>query len=221
MNSEILELIIGKKIEIATIGTKKEKVYISQVLDMIGPNQYLISGPIHQNNLIFMHTDDEINISYLIENKGKYSFRAKVLSRNYSNIYTLKVERISEIEKIQKRSFYRLSTQLDIEKEHARETEQGLVTYKELCAAKDISGGGMKIICNYEHEIGETVYCSFKLQDTLKQVKATVVRFETLQNQKYKYSIGVSFIEMKKGDIEEIVKYIFENQRILRLKGLI
>jgi c-di-GMP-binding flagellar brake protein YcgR len=212
---------IGAKIEIIKINDKEEISYPSQVLDIIKPKELIISGPIKQNNLVFIHKDEHIRVSYNVENKGNYYFTAKVLSRNYSSIYTLHIKKISEINKIQLRNHYRLLTTLSVYKEHLTVEGDNVETLIETCDTKDISGGGMKLYCNYEHKVRDEIICSFKIGDHLIKSKALVVRTEEINSFNYRFSIGVSFLEMREEDREVIIKYIFEKQRILRLKGLI
>ncbi len=217
MSSAFDYLDVGSKIEITILNNEDEISYPSQVLDIIKPKDLIISGPIKQNNLVFLHKNEDIRISYNVKNKGNYYFTAKILSRNYSSIYTLKVRRVSDIMKIQLRNHYRLLTTLSVYKKYMSDEEENVET----CETKDISGGGMKLYCNYKHKVGDELICSFKIGDYLIESKALVVRVEEIDSFNYKYSIGVSFLDMNDEDREVIIKYIFEKQRLLRLKGLI
>lgn len=220
MNSTFNSLIVGTKIEILKVNDEEEISYPSQVLDIIETKELVISGPIKQNNLVFIHKGEKIGISYNVENKGKHYFIAKVLSRNYSSIYSLKIRRISEIEKFQQRGFYRLLITLSIDKEVLFSKDPNVENLSEVCEAKDISGGGMKIYCNYAHKVGDKIICSFKLGDSLIKLKASVVRVEEIDSFNYKFSIGVSFLDIDELSRDIIIKYIFEKERIFRLKGL-
>ena len=213
-------LSIGSKIDIIK-SNDKSVTYPSQILDILESNEMIISGPIKQSNLVLLHKNEKIYISYNVENKGKYLFTAKILARNLSSIYTLTIERISEIKKIQLRDHYRLLTRLKVEKEHLITQGDNVEKFYEHCETKDISGGGMKLNCNYKHKEGEEIVCSFNVNGESIKVKARVIRVEELNSFNYKYSIGIKFLEIESEMRDEIIKYIFEQQRILRLKGLI
>lgn len=221
MNSTFDSLIIGTKIEIIKSNDEEEISYSSQVLDIIEPNEMIISGPIKQNNLVFLHKGEKIGISYNVQDRGKYYFIAKVLSRNHSSIYTLKVRRISEIKSIQQRNFYRLSTTLSVNIKHLSTKDDNNENLSEICQAKDISGGGMKLYCNCEYKVGDEISCAFEIGESLLESKALVVRVDGIDSFNFKYSIGISFLDMREENRDLIIKYIFEKQRILRLKGLI
>lgn len=221
MISTFDSLTVGTKIEILKSTGDEENSYPSQILDIIGPRELIISGPIKQNNLVFIHKGEEIEVLYNVENKGKHYFTAKVLSRNYSSVYALKIQRISEVNNIQQRNYYRLLTTLKVNKEYLIRKGDNIENLSETCESKDISGGGMKLYCNYKHKIGDELICSFNIGDFLLKSKALVVRVEEVNSLNYKFSIGVSFLEISEENRDVIIKYIFEKQRTLRLKGLI
>ena len=77
------KLNIGDKIGIIKTTSKIEKNYSSQILDIIDDEIFNISGPIYKNNLVIVHENENIKISYIVEDKGIYFFEAIVLKRQY------------------------------------------------------------------------------------------------------------------------------------------
>lgn len=214
-------LSIGTKIELIKFDDEEEISYPSQALDITKSEELIVSGPIKKNNLVFMHKGDKIKVVYNVENKGIYYFIAEIIARNYSPIYSLRLRKVSEIKKKQLRRYYRLLTTLKMEKKYAIIKNGIKEVITEDCRISDISGGGMKLYCNYKHLLGDEIVCLFKIQDFPIEVKASIVRIEELDSFNYKYSVGVSFTEIKEETRDVIIKYIFEQQRILRVKGLI
>lgn len=214
-------LSIGTKIELIKLDDEEEIGYPSQALDIIKSEELIVSGPIKKNNFVFMHKGEKVKVVYNVEDKGVHYFIAEIISRNYSPIYSLKLKKVSEIKKKQLRRYYRLLTTLKMEKKYVTIKNDIEETLNEDCRISDISGGGMKLYCNYEHNLGDEIVCLFKIQDFPIEVKASIVRIEELDSFNYKYSIGVSFSEIKEEIRDAIIKYIFEQQRILRVKGLI
>lgn len=219
MDSKLLFLKVGTKIDIFKKENRKN-FYPSQVLEIIEPDELVIRGPMKKTQLVLLHKGEEIEISYYVENKGRFIFTAKVISRELNKMYTLRIKKISEIRKIQLRNYYRLPVTLEIEKIFPVINDDNKV-FIEICEAKDISGGGLKLYCNYQHVVGDEVYLKFKLENKLIDAKAKVVRIEEIENLNYKYCIGITFVDIEEQIRDFIVKYIFEQQRILRFKGLI
>ena len=219
--SNLLEGIeIGKRIKIAK-KTKSDEYLASQILDMVGNEYIVISGPIKKSDFIFIHKDELIELYYTVENKGIFSFTAKVISRDISPVYILKIQRISEINKVQQREHFRLLIGLELKKEHEIYINNIKETYTEKCEAKDISGGGLRLYCNYKHKLNDKIRCLIKIENKNINISGVVKRIQEIDTFDFEYSLGVSFLEIDELSRDIIIRYIFEQQRILRNKGLI
>jgi len=213
---------LGMKLDIAIIDANdKRTFYPSQVLEFIEPDELIISGPMKKGQLVLLHKDEEIKVFYNVESRGKYTFDARIISREYKKIYILRIKRTSNVRKIQLRDYFRLPITLEVEKSFTISKGNNKEIITETCEAKDISGGGMKLYCKHKHEIGDEIQWKVKIKDNILEGKATVVRVEQVDAFNYKYSLGISFTDIAEKDREIIIKYIFEHQRILRIKGLI
>jgi c-di-GMP-binding flagellar brake protein YcgR len=214
------KFIVGQKIYIMR-DDNENTWYPSQILDIINNNEFIISGPIKKNNLIIIQNGGEIRLSYTVENKGKYTFKAKVKSKDYSDVYSLRVERTSKIDKIQLREYFRIWSDIEVSKKHLIKNKDEIIEFIEKTDAKDISGGGVKLYCNFKHSIGDEIMFNAKVGDIIIKGKGTVKRINEIDTFDYKYSIGIKFTEIEEETRELIIRYIFEQQRILRDKGLI
>lgn len=213
--------VIGDKIEIKETKTKANNRYISQILDIIDDNIYIISGPIQKSALIPFHVGSLIEITYFREDKGRFVFKAKIIEREYKNIYKLKIEKISCITKLQERNYYRLSVNLDIQKIYNLKLDGNNEEVTERCIAKDISGGGIRVFCNLKHSVGDKVKLNISTTDFCITALGMVIRIQEIENDNFKFSLGIKFTEIEDEDRERLIKYIFEQQRKLRKKGLI
>jgi c-di-GMP-binding flagellar brake protein YcgR len=220
MKSKDCSLNIGMKLEIEVSKNNEETTYPSQLLDIKNCEEFLISGPIVKNNLILLHKGEKINISYNVKDKGKHYFSAEIISRNHTKIYTLQTKKISSIKNIQQRKYYRLLTNIKVLK-YFKDIDSKTEYNIEKCETKDISGGGMQIYSSKSHEIGDKVACSIEGLEENVLVKGKVVRIDEVDSFNYKYLIGISFIDIEDKYRDIIIKYIFDEQRKLRLKGLI
>lgn len=216
-----VELSLGHKINIKRIKSKANGVYPSQILDILDDEIIIVSGPLHKRDIVLLNKDEIVEVSYIIEDKGKYSFRAKVLDRDNSKIYRLKLKRISDVNRVQLRRFYRLEVDVPVKKEFVIEEDGKRRIIEENCRSQNISGGGIKLYSNYEHKIGDQVLCSFFINNHQIVAMGEVVRIEEVDIFYYKYGIGVKFVELNEEDRDRIISFIFQKQRELRNKGLI
>lgn len=212
---------IGDKIEICRKGSLKKEFFPSQILDILGDEKFIVSGPIKKIMLVFLHKDEVVTIRRFIENKGRYEFDAIVLKRNIGKIYKIELKKISEIRKIQLRNYYRFPISIPVIKRTKVIEDREEKILVENCETKDISGGGLKLLTNYNHYKGEIIECEFKIKEKTIVSKAEVVRIENVDSFSYKFNIGVRFIDMKEKDRDAIVQFIFSKQSVLRKKGLI
>lgn len=221
MRDGTVELSLGHKINIKRIKSKANGVYPSQILDILDDEIIIVSGPLHKRDIVLLNKDEIVEVSYIIEDKGKYFFRAKVLDRDNSKIYRLKLKRISDVNRVQLRRFYRLEVDVPVKKEFVIEEDGKRRIIEENCRSQNISGGGIKLYSNYEHKIGDQVLCSFFINNHQIVATGKVVRIEEVDIFYYKYGIGVKFVELNEEDRDRIISFIFQKQRELRNKGLI
>lgn len=212
---------IGDRIEIVRTSLRGEKSYPSQVLDITPEGNFVISGPIWQNQIIPIHKGEKIKISYIVKDKGRYAFEAIVTRREYENIYNLEVQQKSNIKKYQMRRYYRFETSIPVAKEYMIKSKRHEEVIVEQCKTKDISGSGIKLYSNYKHNIGDIVRCIFEIDGQVINVKGKVLRVEEIDTFDYIYSLGIDFIDISEENRDIIIKFIFREERILIEKGLI
>ncbi|MTI48011.1 flagellar brake protein [Sporosalibacterium faouarense] len=213
---------IGDRLELYNITRSREKKkYISQMLDIIDERNYTISGPLKNRNIVPFYINNIIEVAYYKENKGKYFFEAIVKKVINKNMYKLVVEKTSKIRKIQQRNFYRLDYSLPALKIY-KITKDGIEKeIKEECSTENISGGGIGLLSNYSHDKGDLVELKLELDRFVITIHGKIVRIDNANNPQYKYTLGVKFSEIDDTDRERIIKFIFNQQRKLRKKGLI
>lgn len=221
MNTKDSQLNIGDKIHIVRKRRDMSIMYPSQILDIIDDNTYIISGPITQSTIVSVFISEKIEIIYIIKDKGRYKFDAIVLKKDEKNVYRLYIKKISETKRIQQRKFYRFSENLPVKKIFNLQMGKKQKTIEEKCLTRDISGSGMMLLSNYKHSIKDIVECYFEINNKMIHIKGQIVRIDELKESTFKYALGIYFSDIKKKDREDIIKYIFEKERIMIEKGLI
>jgi c-di-GMP-binding flagellar brake protein YcgR len=212
---------IGDRINIIRYRRKKVDIYPSQVLDILSNDLLMVSGPIRKSSIVIMHKGDIIGIECIVENKGRYIFRAEILNRYEKGVYKLEIRKISKIRRFQQRKFYRFSTSLPVKIIFNTKINDLSKSIEENCHTKDISGSGMKLLCNYKHSVGDIIQCILKLNDKTLRFDCEVVRIEETDMGDYKFLMGIKYINIKDTERDFIVKFIFGQERKLRKKGLI
>lgn len=239
---------IGDKLELRKLSKsidKNELLYTSQILDITNDDTMNIAMPIEKGKIIPLSVGDQYQM-FVYSGKGLYQCNMVILNRyKDKNIYILTIQITSELEKFQRREFYRLDCVLDITyhsinkielllSEKIRRNDFANEAQKNLCITKlselikeysqgivtDLSGGGAKFISDKMLENKSTVLMNFDLQigSIIKQlqIQGTVISSEKLLNRAGYYEHRVKFVDILKEEREFIIKFIFEEERRLR-----
>lgn len=238
MISNIIE--VGDKIDLFTKRqmmsnedeNKNLKIYKSKVYDIIDKIRMKIAMPIEGGKVILLPVYGKYVLDFYTKN-GIYQAKGKIIERYKDrNMYVLVVELFSELKKNQRREYYRYHCTIDLTYAIATEKEQELETVKEMEALRgenlywleghisDISGGGIRFISNSLHNKNERVVCRFSLlaNQGFKEfmLKGEILSSEKLMNRKKKYQNRMKFLSIKKDETEDIIRFIFEEERRAR-----
>lgn len=226
---------IGDKIELSRIHNNdsqsfKPKVYLSQVLDYADYDKACIAMPIENGRIIPLDLGDRYQLAFYCK-QGLYQCKSVITDRyRMDNIFILIVQMTSELEKLQRRQYYRLDCVSDIsickltqQEASKKKQELDIVPSRYQNAVMiDISGGGCKF--NYNELIEKETRILIRF--TLTLVKGMVL-FELLGKVIYSaenikrnktFEHRVEFIDMAEEDREQIVRFIFDEERKRRRK---
>ncbi len=212
---------IGDKIDIETpehMRGNYNKHLVSQIMDIIDEKNYFIAMPIVNNVLVPISPGEIIKIKYSKKDLGVYGFNAKVLSRKtVNNISYMKIERLKEISKKQRRNFFRLEMLLNVLISYKNSNTREIKTFTTF--AKDISGGGIRLISKERLELQKKVTLNIETKKEPILLEGRVIR--CLPYGENEFDIGIIFEDINETVRSSIISFIFEEQRKMRKKGLI
>lgn len=234
MVKKIME--IGNKIEMYEISAKKADdeqkiVYVSQVLEFDDDDDDMlkIAMPIYEGRLIPLQVGRKFNLCFYTT-KGLYTADCVIEARrNVNNIYMLDVRLSSEIKKYQRRQYYRLDCNYEIK---YKIIEQSALDYREItgnlpgyvehepflaATALDISGGGMRFVTKQDMQKGEVIMLGISYTadagEKYIEVLANVISAAAAKNNTDVFEIRVNYIDITENVREDIIKFIFSEQR--------
>lgn len=225
---------LGNKVEIQSVvrmrnagEAEKKKVYASTVHEILSEDRLEILMPMEKSKLIILPVDTEYDL-YFYTKAGLYQCFATVIDRYKSNnIYVLVLELTSNLRKFQRREYYRFSCALEmssrnLEKEEIESIENktnylvpGLPLKRSVIV--DISGGGLRFIGDYQYEPDSLICCRYHLIiDGINKeynLSGKVLSVKELENRKGVYEHRVQYINIDTVEREEIIRFIFEEER--------
>lgn len=227
-------IIPGQKIELYQIDRvadhepqKPRKVYFSKIYDVTDEERIEILMPIEQSKLILLPVGGEYKVVFFTK-QGLYQCCTRVVERYKNNkLYLLSLEITSSMKKYQRREYYRFNCVIPLKNRPLTEEERANMKADTKVAGSegsivDISGGGLRFISEENYEKEDLVFCQFFLKikgsnkryDTIGKVLGT----SAIENQPEKREVRACFEHMSDRSREEIIQFIFEEERRQRKK---
>lgn len=245
-------LSIGDKIDIKRLDRNNKPVhnartFVSQLIDFVDYDVLQIAAPIELGKIIILEVGENYNLCFYSE-KGLYQCNCTVLSNHRDNNIIVTVVRVTgNLEKVQRRQYYRLECIHEIEYrivtkeeeildrklhlEEYRNQEERAEIRRRLSqldqawikgAITDISGGGARFSSSELHNKGDKIRIKLDilLQGQLKKMvlHADIIASNKIANRVGVYEHRVAFNDITQRDREDLIKYIFEQER-KRRKG--
>lgn len=231
---------IGNKIELVKLddvirNEQNKKVYVSKIFDILPGNKLQIAMPIFEGKIVPLAVSDKYSACFYTD-KGLLQCNVIVTARyKEGHMYFLEVLIIGQLEKVQRRQFYRYTCKLNgnIRVVSDEEYESGkpdidVISEDDLewqdAKLMDISGGGAKIIQRQFLDKNEVVKIKFVLS-----VEEFVFRFSLfarvlsstrMSNHPELVEQRLEFLKITKDERDNIIKYIFECERLNRAKEM-
>lgn len=229
-------IVPGSKVELKSVdrplvsGEKYgNRTYYTKVYDILTDDRLEIMMPMEQTKLILLPVDGRYDMVFYGKG-GLYQCFGRIVDRYKSeNVYILVVELTSSLRKFQRREYYRLGCAIELgtrlwEEEELADKETEIIEEKPLQRAVmvDLSGGGLRFVATYLYEVNSIIVCSFRLniQGTFKEFEmlGKVLSVNPTENRKDVYEHRVQFVHTGTAMREEIIRYIFEEERKARKK---
>ncbi len=229
------ELVLpGQKIELQTIersilgAASDKKAYTSKVFDILDEEQFEILMPMEKTKLVLLPVDGEYDVCFYTTN-GLYQANVRILDRYKSNnVYILLCELMTNLRKYQRREYYRFSCILDMQSRLLEKDEEKAVENNQLyfqdglplrqSVVVDISGGGIRFVAkDYQYEPDTLIYLTYNLiidrQEKKYEIVGKILAAKELEGRPKEYEHRVQYVNIDTVDREEIIRYIFEEER--------
>lgn len=225
-----------------TLKSEEPEVYVSQFLQWADTNVASIAIPTFKGHLVPLRVDDIYELQFFTK-AGLYRCRGKIVKRTKtaSNMAVAEVRFISALEKFQRRQYYRMNCIMpmtysvlnDVQKELYKEKKRCLSLEQKLAIEKklesqemifqkatvlDISGGGMRFNSSVQQESGDIMLLQPALPEGLRKripfLFGRIISSRRLPNKEpAAYDNRVEFVEITSAEQEQIITYIFKEER--------
>lgn len=214
--------------------TERGKTYRTRVHSILSEDTLEIVMPMEKTKLILLPVDTEYDLVFYTDN-GLYQCFAQITDRYKSNnVYIIVAELTSNLRKYQRREFYRFNCAIEMNSRNLSSNEvkalennsgYGLMSGLPLkqSVIVDISGGGLRFLSSQKYEQDQLIYITYHLlrgEERKKfEVIGKVLSVQELENRPGVWEHRVQYYNMDLDTREEIIQYIFEEERKSRRKG--
>lgn len=238
-------LSIGNKIEMHEISDRlvedpenKKPVYVSQVLefDEYEEDVVNIAMPIFEGRLIPLEIGKQFEL-YFYTPKGIYKCNSIIENRYKSNnIYILEVRITSTLKKHQRRQYFRLEVNMEMQYKLFSEEEEKYFRLMgkfsddmdkrgfDTGVTMDISGGGVRFISKEQFHPGAKMMTRIAYGEDsdrrLCEAIARVIASHPARGKNNVFETRIEFVQIKDSEREAFIKFIFQVERNMRRKKL-
>ncbi|SFP91477.1 c-di-GMP-binding flagellar brake protein YcgR, contains PilZNR and PilZ domains [Lachnospiraceae bacterium XBB1006] len=237
MEAEFLK--IGTKLEITSIpgeeeDVKDEGISYTSMIEEIFPNGDLeVDMPTYQRKLVLLHNGVRYQF-YFYNGKTTYMAVGEVVDRyKTENRYFLRVQLKTQPVKFQRREYFRCECMIDL-KYHPvpskdYDMQEVMLLRRELMREDvldileegiilDISGGGVRFVSKNHQEVGSYVRMIFRIpiyegEYRMFDLIGKIISCDSIKDGRMNYVNRVKFICIESGEREEIIRFIFEEER--------
>ena len=183
--------------------------------------------------MVLLPTEGEYEVCFFTHG-GMYNANIRIIDRQkINNTYVLVTEMLTNLHKYQRREYYRfnciiemVTKELDKAEAEAFGKHLGYLiseTDMKRGVIVDISGGGLRFVSRQPFQEGNILYLRFRLpfNDKEKEFKlaARVILSREIEKRQNEYENRVKFLYIDNITREEIIKYIFDEERKNRKNG--
>ncbi|MEG0805186.1 MAG: flagellar brake domain-containing protein [Lachnospiraceae bacterium] len=237
-------LLVGDKIDIIPIKEKENnqnterRVYYSQIQNIMSNGFIEINMPLEAGRLLLLPLNARYDLVFYTK-KGTYTSIGEVKERyKKQNIYMLRMELKTELSKFQRREYFRCSCLIEFEyhalpeiQEEEQKIHEVLKDYiyqgrqAEMLPGiiVDISGGGVRFISKVENEskIYIRLIIPLLINEQIKvfHIAGKLISCEKVRDKKDCYENRVQFVGVSNVDREQIIKFIFDEERRARKRN--
>lgn len=201
----------GDKVEIslenADIGSKS---HISQVEHMKDEKNVIIHAPLSFGQVVQLPQGKQYSFMFFTS-KGMARFKGRTVKFFKDGaFYFLQIQLLDEGEKVHRRDFFRFSCLLPFQFSYLTDEEENPITEGII---KDISGGGILFSCNTPMEVGRKIISYIRLNNDYLTIEGELLNREYFPKILHPYEYSVKFIDISPRDRENIIQFIFTQQR--------
>lgn len=230
---------IGNKIELVRLdqvirNEQNKKVYVSKIYDILSKDKLQIAMPIYEGRIVPLELDERYTACFYTE-RGLLQCNIVVASRyRDGNLFFMDVKLLGELEKVQRRQFYRYDCLIDAQIRIVSDEEYDTGVPDDVTVPEDalpwqkarivdISGGGVRLNQRMHVDRNEVVKLKFMVSILGEIISfnlfARMLSSVPVQGRTDMFEQRMEFLKISQEERDKIIRFIFESERLELANG--
>lgn len=213
-------LVVNRRVELTWEGADRPR-YQSRI-EEVDTSTVTIAAPLQQRVPVYIRPGTRVQVEILYDGK-RYAFVAPVIRAVPGRIPVLELEKPKELKVVNLRQFFRLDVTLDAKIAPAANSENPDAWVS--CTVINLSGNGLLAAVDddlWDTATKEVKVCLVLPGAEILELSGRVVRTEQVEGMAGLVNrIAVHFEEISNYAQDKIMKFLFEEQRRRRARGLL
>lgn len=209
-----VELRPGQVVELELAKSKDEIIqFRTLVEEYAGDTEFTLLAPMYKAMPYPFGDNDVVDLIYTVHDDENvphaFTFRAKTTGRfREGDLAYLKILRISDVEKLQRRGFYRLHYVADMFFEIIPEDDQEAPTELLPVITRDISAGGFRGIVTAQLPVGTGIRFHLDLGRETMIINARIISNQRMEDSVLRHEIRGTFFGLNSKDTGHLIQGI-------------
>lgn len=231
---------IGNKVDMEVLvngevvqDPERHRILSCRVVDFPNVNQVRVTMPFFEGRIVPLSVGEQFKL-HIFSEKGIHAGHFTVINRTKEgNLFLADLEIRGALKKVQRREYFRYECRMPASYRMVQtdeylgmlQEEPEVIEWKK-CVILDISGGGLRVISEWQEEKEQMIQVQFVLSIDDENYKFTqygkLISSERRAGNVQLFEQRIEFEQMGEKDREQIIRYIFneERKKISKEKGL-
>lgn len=179
----------------------------------------IIAMPMQKGYPVFL-SRGKVFHGKIFTGNGIYSFKSTYIDKKMTPIPIWIISIPSDLEKTQQRYFVRFDVSLPVVVEYPIDDDEDEIESLKL-TTKDLSGGGVQLICDKRIKVGKNVQVTLDIPDYgVFKIDGEVVRVHKPLDDRQLFWISIKFLKIPNNVRDKIIRFIVRGQLEQRQKRL-
>jgi c-di-GMP-binding flagellar brake protein YcgR len=205
----------GLVIDLVVLEGEYQGKYRSRI-EEVGNKILTVGVPFVQGEIVPLREGTKVLITFW-DDLSAYEFEGEIMQRIAVPVPLLVLKLPDFITKVQRRNYVRVPATYPIT---YRSVDEAGLSDLYRGTMIDLSGGGMRFLTKEGLENHSLLYVHLELPTALIQTPARICRVEKTDDVQ-RYCVTVEFSDLSERERDQIIRCVFEIQRVMRKKGLV